>query len=400
MLKVKTPAEVIGIIQERFDILSRQPETICAGKALGRVLHGDIISDECVPGFNRSTVDGFAVIASDTFGCSDSIPAVLTVAGEVLMGESAEYQLTPGTCVIVSTGGDIPSGANAVIMVENTEDYGSGMIGINKPAAPGNNVIFKGDDVSAGDIVLTAGTILTPHDIGILSALGCTEVDVQKKPVVGIISTGDELIPPSNIPEKGQVRDINSPMLNAAATRFGAEVKEFGIIKDDENALRKVVLTAANTCDIILLSGGSSAGTRDLTARVLETEGELLLHGIAMKPGKPTILGSINEKPVFGLPGHPVAAYMVTELFVRPLIAMMMGAKIKHLTTTAKLSEAISSNHGREEYIAVRLFEDKAHPAKGKSGLITSLAGVDGYICVPRDCEGLAEETEVVVTYF
>ena len=276
MLKVKTPEEVSEIIKLNLSSLKCGPEPVKTTDVLGRVLYEDIISDENVPGFNRSTVDGFAVLASDTFGCSESIPAVLTIAGEVLMGESAEFQLIPGTCVIVSTGGDIPSGANAVIMVEHTEDYGSGMIGIQKPAAPGNNVIFKGDDVTVGDIVLTAGTVLTPHDVGILSALGYTEVNVSSKPLVGIISTGDELVPTSSLPERGQIRDVNTPLLFAAAKRFGAEAIEYGIIRDNEAALREAVVTAAGNCDIILLSGGSSAGTRDLTARVIESEGELL----------------------------------------------------------------------------------------------------------------------------
>ena len=400
MLKVKTPDEVIKTIKQLLPSMNSYSEYARTIDAHGRVLFEDIVSVEDIPGFDRSTVDGFAVFASDTFGCSESIPAVLTVIGEVLMGESAEQQLSPGTCVIVSTGSDIPSGADAVIMLEHTEDYGSGMIGIQKPAAPGNNVIFKGDDVSAGDTALSAGLVLTPHDVGILSALGYTDVKVMAKPVAGIISTGDELVTASSVPERGQIRDVNTPMLIAAVKRFGAEAKDFGIIKDDEEALREAVLSAAGTCDIILLSGGSSAGARDLTARVIEAEGELLLHGIAMKPGKPTILGLINDKPIFGLPGHPVAAYMVTELFVRPLIAMQTGAKIKQYTTKATLSEAISSNHGREEYIAVRLVDSFAHPVRGKSGLIASLAGADGYICVPRDCEGLTKGAEVVVTYF
>ena len=400
LINVKTPEEVIKIIKEHFKPIDFQAESIVLGAALERVLHDDIISNEDVPGFNRSTVDGYAVIASDTFGCSESIPAIQSVAGEILMGESAESVLAPGTCMIVSTGGEIPDKANAVVMFEHTEDYGKGMIGIQKSVAPGNNLIFKGDDVSIGEIVLTAGTKLTPHDIGILSALGISGINVRKKPVIGIISTGDELVPPTDIPGRGQVRDVNTPMLLAAATGFGADAKDFGLIRDDEKAIRKAVLSAVQVCDVVLISGGSSAGARDLTARVIASEGELLLHGIAMKPGKPTILGKINEKPIFGLPGHPVAAYIVTELFVHPLINMLVGAKTKQYTTTAKLSEAISSNHGREEYIAVRLIDGIAHPIRGKSGLITGLAGVDGYICVPRDCEGLAKGADVRVVYF
>ena len=401
MLKVKTPEEVKSLIQTHLSSKNYSVESVKTTDALGRVLSFDIISEEDVPGFDRSTVDGYAVLAADTFGCSESIPAVLEYAGEVLMGESAELELIPGTCIGVSTGGELPSGANAVVMVEYIEDYGSNMVGILSPVAPGNNVIFKGDDVSVGDKILRAGTELTIHDIGILSALGYTQVDVRRKPAVGIISTGDELTETSETPRSGQIRNVNTPLLVTAVKGFGSTAVDFGIIRDKESELRQVLRTAVSTCDVVLISGGSSAGLRDLTARVIESEGELLLHGIAMKPGKPTILGIVKGKPVFGLPGHPVAAYFVTELFVRPLIKMLMGAYENRRTTKAELGETISANHGREEYIAVRLCDlGTAYPVRGKSGLIASLAGVDGYICIPRDCEGLAEGTEVIVTYF
>jgi len=355
-----------------------------------------------VPGFDRSTVDGYAVIASDTFGCSESIPAVLTLAGEVLMGEAARGGLRPGTCVAVSTGGDLPEGADAVVMLEHTDDYGDGLIGIQSPAAPGNNIIFKGDDVSPGDIVLPAGTFLMPHDIGILSALGVVKADVRPRPVVGVISTGDELVSPSCLPLRGQIRDVNTPMLVAAVQKAGAVPRDYGIIRDEEETLLKTIRQAANECDAVLISGGSSAGVRDLTARVIEMDGEILFHGIAMKPGKPTILGDIGGKPVFGLPGHPVAAYFVTDIFVSPLIAQLMGASVRHRTAAVRISEAISANHGRAEYIAVILDEGGgvARPIRGKSGLIASLALADGYICIPRDSEGMAKGELTVMTYF
>jgi len=401
MLNVITSDEVLQIINSRFAKQEFQSESIATTESLGRVLNQDIISNEDVPGFNRSTVDGYAVYASDTFGCSESIPAVLTLQGEVLMGESAEQKLDKGSCIIVSTGGELPEGADTVVMVEDTEDYGNNMIGIQKPSAPGNNVIFKGDDVSAGDKVLSAGTILTPHDIGILSALGHSEVNVRRKPVVGIISTGDELVASPCTPKSGQVRDVNMPMLQAAVRKFGAEAKDYGLIHDDKTAIRAAVKKACESCDIVLISGGSSAGARDMTAQIIESDGEILFHGIAMKPGKPTILGIIADTPVFGLPGHPVAAYFVTELFVRPLIMRLMGAECSRYTTIARIGETLSSNHGREEYIAVKLDENWiAHPIRGKSGLIASLANVDGYICIARDCEGLAENSVVKVIYF
>ena len=401
MLNVKTPEGALELINSKLTSKEFTSESIKTTDAIGRVLLHDVISEENVPGFNRSTVDGYAVLASDTFGCSESIPAVLEYKGEVLMGESAEQELLPGTCIGVSTGGELPNGANAAVMVEHIEDYGSNMVGILKPVAPGNNVIFKGDDVSIGEKILTAGTELTIHDIGILSALGYSQVDVRRKPVVGIISSGDELTDASEVPKSGQIRNVNTPLLVAAVNRFGAKAVDFGIVRDKEKEISQTVRTAVATCDIVLISGGSSAGLRDLTAKVIGSEGELLLHGIAMKPGKPTILGVVKGKPVFGLPGHPVAAYFVTELFVRPLITQLMGAIVKRLTTKAVLGEAVSSNHGRAEYIAVRLDNrGNANPVRGKSGLIASLAGVDGYICVPRDCEGLAEGAEVIVTYF
>ena len=407
MLNVKTPSEVFDIIDRKFSSgcelgldLSSLFENVEVINAVGRVLHSDILANEDVPGFDRSTVDGYAVIASDTFGASESIPAILNVIGDVPMGASADFSVKSGSCVSISTGGDLPDGCNAVVMVEHTEDYGDGLVGIAKPIAPGNNVIFRGDDVTRNTKILSAGSVLTVHDVGILSALGYSDVVVCGRPIVGVISTGDELVSPSNVPKRGQVRDVNSPMLTAFINQIGGFAVDYGIVKDEEDLLRSAVLSATNDCDVVLVSGGSSAGMRDLTAKIISDEGELLLHGIAMKPGKPTILGTVNGKPIFGLPGHPVAAYFVTELFVRHLLMRMTGTNLVRQTTSAQLGEAISSNHGRAEYIAVRIADGVAVPVRGKSGLIASLAGVDGYITVPRDCEGLSKGEMVEVVYF
>ncbi|MCL2152203.1 MAG: molybdopterin molybdotransferase MoeA [Oscillospiraceae bacterium] len=402
MLTVITPQEARKIIFDRFMPLYTPTESVALADALGRSLYDDIVSDEYVPGFNRSTVDGYAVVASDTFGCSESIPAVLELRGEVLMGESARYTLTPGNCVAVSTGGDLPEGADAVVMLERCEVYGERLIGVTSPIAPGNNIIYKGDDVSPGEMVLLKGTCVSPRDIGILAALGRSRINVRPKPTVAVISSGDELVDTQQTPERGQIRDVNAPMLEALIINSGATSINYGIIRDDENALRRIVKKAVGECDAVLLSGGSSAGTRDLTARVVGSEGEILFHGIAMKPGKPTILGAIDGKPFFGLPGHPVAAYFVAELFIRPLIARMMGSETKQRTVTSRISETLSSNHGRAEFVAVVLSDDgaSATPIRGKSGLITKLAHSDGYICVPRDSEGVAKGALVTVTYW
>ena len=223
-----------------------------------------------------------------------------------------------------------------------------------------------------------------------------------RKLTVGVISTGDELVPPERIPGPGQVRDVNSPMLEAMLTGFGVNVVNYGIVIDDETLLRDKVIEAVSRCDAVLLSGGSSVGVKDAACRIIESMGSLLLHGIAIKPGKPTILGKTGSKPLVGLPGHPVAAYFITKLFVLPLLSRLMGRKKEHHTTTAFLSENISANHGRAQYHCCRLEKKDgrlvAYPIRGKSGLITTLAGSDGYFCIDRDCEGLPQGAEVQVT--
>ena len=402
MLKVKTPEEVLALIKEKFAPLTGLEETVSLGEAVGRTLSQDIAAEEYVPDFDRSTVDGYAVWAFDTFGCTDAIPAILPQVGEVLMGQGAAMELAPGNCVAVPTGGAVPKGADAVVMVEYTEDYGDGTIGIAKSVAPGVNMIFRGDDVYPGKVILKKGRVLTASDIGALAAIGRVAVPVQKKLTVGVISTGDELVPPQVRPGPGQVRDVNSPMLEAMLTQFGVTVINYGIVVDNEALLSEKVNLALTQCDAVLLSGGSSVGVKDAACRIIESVGELLLHGIAIKPGKPTILGKVDSKPLVGLPGHPVAAYFITKLFVLPLLGQLMDRKMPVYTVTAKVTESISANHGRAQYHCCRLEYRKdglwAHPIRGKSGLITTLAGADGYFCITRDCEGLPQGAEVSVT--
>ena len=319
MLQVKTPEEVLALIQKEFKPLGKTEQVPYTG-ALGRVLAEDIAAAEYVPDFDRSTVDGYACRASDTFGCSDAIPAILEIKGEVLMGQGADFTLPRDACAYVPTGGAIPKGADCAVMIEYTEDYGDGTVGILKPGAPGMNLIFRGDDVYPGKVILKAGRVLTPQDIGALAAVGRTQVSVARRPRVGVISTGDELVPPSETPGSGQVRDVNTPLLTAMLRDFGAEPVQYGIVADDEALLRRMVRQAASECDAVILSGGSSVGIKDAACRIIEEMGELLQHGIAVKPGKPTILGRAGNKPLIGLPGHPVAACFVAQLFVLPLL--------------------------------------------------------------------------------
>jgi len=402
MLKVKTPEEVLELIKEEFQPLENNIETLSLGRTVGRVLGEDIISSEYVPNFDRSTIDGYAVRAADTFGCSDTVPAILTIAGQVQMGEEADLFLHEGECCYVPTGGAVPKGADCCVMIEYTEDYGDGTVGISRPAAPGENMIFRGDDVSPNKVVLKKGRVLACQDIGALAAMGTVSVPVVKKPRVGIISTGDELVPPEEKPKPGQVRDVNSYMLTAMLTAFGAESRNYGICIDDEEKLIDLVKRAAVECDAVLISGGSSVGVKDATCRIIESMGRLLLHGIAIKPGKPTIMGISGKKPLVGLPGHPVAAYFVTKLFVLPLLARMMGQEPSEYTVRAYLTENVSANHGRAQYGCVHLSRENgrllARPIRSKSGLITTLAGADGYFCIDRDCEGLSAGAEIEVT--
>ena len=401
MLYVKTPEDVLALIKEEFSPLG-QGETVSLSAAMGRILAEDIAAGEYVPDFDRSTVDGFAVRASDTFGCSDAIPAILPLQATVLMGEGADFALNEGECVAVPTGGAVPKGADSVVMLEYTEDYGDGTIGISRPVAPGENMIFRGDDVFPGKVILQKGRVLSSADIGALAAIGRVRVPVVKKLTVGVISTGDELVPPEVQPCPGQIRDVNSPMLEAMLTAFGCHVINYGIVIDDEALLTQKVRQAAAECDAVLLSGGSSVGVKDAACRIIESMGRLLLHGIAIKPGKPTILGKAGPKPLVGLPGHPVAAYFITKLFVLPLLGRLSGRDMTAYTVTAKVTQSISANHGRAQYHCCRLTprdgEVWAEPIRGKSGLITTLAGADGYFCIDRDCEGLPKNAEIQVT--
>ena len=400
MLEVKTPEEVLRLIEQEFKPIG-STESIPLSEALNRVLAEDLKAEDYGPDFDRSTVDGYALRAKDTFGCSDAIPAILNLVGEVKMGEGAEICVPREGCAYVPTGGAIPEGCDCAVMIEYTEDYGDGTIGILKPGAPGMNLIFRGDDVSPGKIVLKSGRVLAPQDIGALAAIGKTEVPVRTRLRVGVISTGDELVPAGQKPGPAQVRDVNSPMLAALLRDFGAEPVDFGIVVDDEDLLREKTRAAAESCDAVILSGGSSAGVKDSACRIIGEMGELLLHGIAMRPGKPTILGKKENKPLIGLPGHPVAAFFVAKLFALPLLARLENRTMKDYPILAVLSENLNANHGRMQINACSLESAggklTAVPIHSKSGLITQLAGADGYLIIDRDCEGLPKEAKVEV---
>jgi molybdopterin molybdotransferase len=300
-------------------------------------------------------------------------------------------------CVYIPTGGVLPEGADAVVMVEYTDEAGD-IILIKKPVSHGENVLLRDEDFKKGGIVLRPGRRLTPQDAGVLAACGCAMVTVAKKPVVGIISTGNELVPVTAIPGPGQVRDANASMLAAWLSEYGCIPRLYGIVKDEREAFEAIIFKALPECDVVLLSGGSSKDDRDITAGVIAGRGEVLVHGIAIAPGKPTIIGRIEGKPVFGLPGHPASAFVVLIAIVRPLLDRMLGLEKPLIRTVkANLEENIPSQRGREEYVRVRVENGKAIPQFGKSGLLNTLVSSDGLVCIPAGYEGLEKGREVEV---
>jgi molybdopterin molybdotransferase len=367
---------------------------------LGRVLAKNVVSGEDLPRFDRSAVDGFAVVSRDTFGASAAQPALLTLAGEVKMGERARFSLESGDCALVWTGGELPQGADAMVMLEEAQALSGGLVAVESAAAPGRHVVFRGDDVRVGDPVFAQGTRLSAREIGLLAALGVTNPEVTSRPRVCILSTGDELVAPDQILEEGKIRDANASMLLASCAEAGAIARHPGIVPDDEAQLLSAMKEASASCDLLLLTGSSSAGAKDAAARCLTELGEVVFHGLALKPGKPAFAGKIGNTLVVGLPGHPAAAYLVFHALVRPLIAQLAGESFVQHTVEATLLQAAPSNHGREELLPVRLQDGFAEPVALKSGLISPLTRADGYIRIPRDTEGLAKGTLQEVILF
>jgi len=352
-------------------------------------------------------MDGFAVRAADTFGASEGLPAYLTVAGEVLMGTAAEVRAGVGEAVRISTGGMVPDGADAVVMVENTQAVDANTIEVVRPVAPGENVLRVGEDIASGTSVLPRGHRLRPQDLGGLAALGIVEVDVTRRLRVGIIASGDEVVPPECQPAPGQIRDVNSSTVAALVERAGHEPILFGIVPDRYDELLATAQRAKETTDLVILSAGSSVSTRDMTADVLNALGQpgVLVHGVALRPGKPTVLGVADGTPLFGLPGNPVSCMVTFDLFVAPTLAHMSGAiETPRRTVRARLARNIPSAAGREDYVQVRIEPDgdelEAVPVFGKSNLIYTLIRADGLVKVELDAGGLAAGEIVSVILF
>ncbi len=383
-----------------------QTEEVTLLNATARVLATDIVCDQDLPEFPRSTMDGYAVRGSSTFGASEGNPAYLNVTGSVAMGQSPDFTVGPGEASRISTGGMLPAGADSVVMIEHTESLDRTTLEVYRSVAPGQHVVEVGEDIRKGEIVLYRGKKLRPQETGLLAAIGKTTVTVYKRPLIGIISSGDEIVPVGDIPGPAQIRDINSYTLCGQVQQAGGLAVLYGIVRDDYDSLYDKCTQALAQSDMVLISGGSSVGARDFTIEVLSNlpQSKILVHGISISPGKPTILAKAQNKAVWGMPGHVVSAMIVFEAVVHHFIEHIAGIRnhqpIKS-RLSARLSRNISSAQGRVDYIRVRLVERKgelwAEPILGKSGLINTMVKADGLIAIDINTEGLDKGAAVEV---
>lgn len=406
LFQVLTPGEALHRLLQHLKA-ALPAENIPVQEALGRILAADIFSPIELPTFPRSNMDGYAVRAQDTFGASDGLPAYLKVGGEVPMGETPQASVHPGEGVRIPTGAMVPEGADAVVMVEHTQEVDPSTIEVTRPVAPGENVVQVGEDVTRGERLLPKGHSIRPQDVGGLLGVGILTVSVVRRPRVAIIATGDEVVPPPVEPGPGQVRDINTYTIATLVLQAGGIPHPLGIIRDDYDALREAAESGITQGDVLIISAGSSVSTRDMTAAIIGTLGRpgVLVHGVALKPGKPTILAVCGDKPVFGLPGNPVSTFVTFDLFVRPaLYHLASSAPPERGMVRARLTKNVASAFGREDYVPVRLLEQGgevlAEPVYGKSNLIYTLIKAHGLIAVPLNVGGLSADQTVEVRRF
>ncbi len=395
--KVKNLEEVISLAEE---FPCTPFETIPVSDSFSRVLAEDLFAEKNMPGFRRATMDGYAVKAQSTFGASESNPSWLDITGTILMGEVPDFTLKQGEAVKISTGGMLPEGADSVVMVEHTELVDETSVEIYKSVAPLQHVIDASEDFAEQEKVLSRGMFMRPQEAGLAAGLGFTQIRTYKTPRVGIISTGDEIIPITQEPGPGKIRDINSYSLAGFVKEAFARPVIYGIVKDDPDALKKTVEQAVKDTDMVLISGGSSVGTRDYTIDVLSSlpDTQILVHGMSISPGKPTILANSNQKPVWGLPGQIVSAMVVMKIAVIPFINRIKGLEKlnREIRIKAVLTRNIPSAQGRKDFIRVKLESNDgrilANPVLGKSGLIKTMIKADGLLEIGDNVEGLEKD--------
>ena len=399
---------VLVTASDARELLGRFPavgaERVALEEADDRVAAVDIAAPEDLPAWPRATMDGYAVRARDTHGASEAVPAFLTLRGAVPMGDVwTGGALAPGDAVSIATGGVVPEGCDAVVMLEYVQAAGAD-IEVRRSVATGENLMRPGDDVRHAEIVVPAGRRLRPQEAGVLAALGVDAVEVHRRPRAGVLATGNEIVSPSVAPRPGQVRDVNSMALAAQLRRAGADVILGGIVADDAAALAAAVAGLLERSDLLLLSGGSSVGARDLTVEALERLGaEIVFHGISVRPGKPTILARLGDKPILGMPGVPVSAMVIFEVFVRPLVWRLGGEPAREpwpARRRARMRRRTPSVAGREDYLRVRFVDTDGgwvEPVLGGSAALGTLVRADGLVVVPAESEGVAEGDEVEV---
>ena len=394
------------VLEYRKEFPHVATEEIPLLETVDRILAEDIVADVDLPDFPRAIVDGYALQGASTFGASDGNPAYLNITGSIAMGESPKLTVGPGEAARIATGGMLPKGADGVIMIEHTEAIDDATIEVYRSIAPGQNMIAIGEDIKKKSCVLKQGQMIRPQEAGLLAALGRRKVAVFQKPVIGIISTGDEIIPINETPRRGQIRDINTYTLAGLIHETGSQAISYGIVRDDFETLFEKCKLALDQCDMILISGGSSVGTRDFTVDVLSAlqDAKILVHGISISPGKPTILAKIQNKAFWGMPGHVVSSMIVFSRVVRPFVMHFSG--LTHGPATehrlrAILTRNVASTQGRVDFVRVRLRHEKdqllADPVLGKSGLISTMVFADGLVEIDINTEGLDKGTVVEV---
>jgi molybdenum cofactor synthesis domain-containing protein len=403
-----TFAEAQKTIGSQFKPVFLGEEETVLLEAYNRVLNEDVVSTLDIPPFNRSTVDGYAVKAEDTFGAEENQPVNLKVSGAVNVGEQPKVVVTKSEAVEIVTGAPIPDGADAVVMVEDTERE-SDELRVFSAVTVNENVMKKGSDIKNGWTVLKRGQVLGSSEIGVLAALGLTKVKVLKIPIIAVLSTGGEVAEPGKALPEGKIYDINAFSISAAVIESGAKPVYFGVVPDDKAALSKAMQTALASSDMVITSGGVSVGPRDYTPQIVDSLGKpgIVVYGIAVKPGKPTTVGFVGDKPVFSLPGHPTSALLIFYLLARPLIQRLAGRPVVAMKMVrAFAGSRMFSAKGRRTFVMVKLEFDKdyrllAEPVEtGASGAITTLANADGFVEIPENEQFIDVDEEVAVVLF
>lgn len=405
LLKLQPPFQALDRFLATIPARIPQAEEISSLQAYGRVLAEDIFAPHPMPEFPRSTMDGYVMAAASTQGAGESSPISLKLIGEVPMGEVPAFTIRAAQCALIHTGGMIPEGADAVVPLEQSQSVGPEEVKITQTVAPYENVILAGEDIHTGDRVISAGKVLRIPEIGGLMSIGHLFVKAARKPLVGILSSGDEVIPADSSPRPGQVRDINSTTLCLFVREEGGEPRLYGIAPDDPEKLRNLAQQALAECEMVLVTAGSSASSRDMTASIIQELGQpgILAHGVSVRPGKPTILAVCDGKPVIGLPGNPVSALVIASIFVAPVIHRMLGQGERgfHPSIPARMTASFPSLAGREDWIPVSLRQEGeewlADPIYFKSNLIFNLVRADALVHIPADLTGL-QAGEVVAT--